>query len=75
MGAPAYPGVSEASPNPSSTALGKVALGRQQQMEEAQPCHFLQFVGLPTAVTNPPAPVREDSAAAPVAEPGNPSHS
>lgn len=27
-----------------------MALGKQQQMEEAQPCHFLQFVGaqLPT---------------------------
>lgn len=48
MAAPACPRVSEATPNPCSTALGKVA-----QMEEAQPGHFLQFAGAQLPIHQP----------------------
>lgn len=54
-GCPSTPRCVWSLPSPSSRALGKVAPGgrwppEQQQMEEAQPCHFLQFAGaqLPT---------------------------
>lgn len=53
MAAPACPRVSEATPNPCSTALGKVALGKVAQMEEAQPGHFLQFAGAQLATHQP----------------------
>lgn len=81
MAAPACPRVSEATPNPHSTAmgkvalgrvaLGKVALGRQQQMEEAQPSHFLQFAGAQLPTHQP----QSGETVLQLLQPGNPSHS
>lgn len=67
MGAPAHPGASEASPTPADGPGEGAADGGSTALPFPAVCRG--------TVTNPPAPVWADRAAAPASEPGNPSHS